>query len=298
MDRKTSKYDLVYDGIVRKIEGGKWSPGDRLPSEAALGEEYGVSLGTVQRSLRMLESEGLVVRRHGSGTYVAAALPMQNEILVHFFVADGKPENQSTPLPLYLKVLNITSTPRKGPWTRFLGHKGETIKIERIINVNLEFQLYTELYLERARFKQLLQVPKHQLDGPGLFRRMYDARQLPPRRFIYEMWLATPPADVAQHIQAGRRSTLHALGNARFRSSGCPAVLLDRLYSADQQTPADGRASERRCRQDTLFCRSRAPAAPGYGVRPQNHAPGSVDGQVAASLRSRGTPGSFALGRR
>jgi GntR family transcriptional regulator len=266
MGRKKSKYDLVYDGIVRKIEGGKWSPGDRLPSEAALGDEYGVSLGTVQRSLRMLESEGLVVRRHGSGTYVAAALPTQSEILVHFFVADGKPENQSTPLPLYLKVLNITSTSKKGPWTRFLGHKGETIKIERIINVNLEFQLYTELYLERARFKQLMQVPKHQLDGPGLFRRMYDARQLPPRRFIYEMWLATPPADVAQHIQLDLdRHCTHwetlAFGhrdiplfysiayippsNRRLRMDVHPSVDVDKThYSAE---------AERLRRQDTEF---------------------------------------------
>lgn len=201
MDHGKPKYDLVYEDIVRKIESGKWSPGDRLPSEAALAKGYDVSLGTIQRSLRILESEGIVVRRHGSGTYVAAALPTQSEILVHFFVADGKPESQSTPLPLFLKVLNVSSISKKGPWTRFLGHKGETIKIERIINVNLEFQLYTELYLERTRFKRLLEVPKHQLDGAALFRRMYDARQLPPRRFIYEMWLATPPTGVARHIK-------------------------------------------------------------------------------------------------
>jgi GntR family transcriptional regulator len=201
VDRKTPKYDIIYREILRKIEAGEWSPGDRLPSEATLANEHDVSLGTVQRSLRILEAEGLVVRRHGSGTYVAAALPTQNEILVHFFVADGKPENQSKPLPLYLKILDITSMRKRGPWTRFLGHNGETIKIERIINVNLEFQLYTELYLERERFKHLLEVPKHQLDGPSLFRRMYDTRQLPPRRFLYEMWLATPPENVVPHIR-------------------------------------------------------------------------------------------------
>lgn len=201
MDRKKSKYDLVYEEIVRRIETGEWSPGDRLPSEAALAEERGVSLGTVQRSLRMLEAEGLVVRRHGSGTYVAAAVPTQNEILVHFFVADGKPESQSTPLPLYIKVLNVSAVSKKGPWSRFLGHKGDTIRIDRIVNVNLEFQLYTELYLERSRFKHLLEVPKHQLDGAALFRRMYDSRQLPPRRFLYEMWLAKPTAEIARQIQ-------------------------------------------------------------------------------------------------
>jgi len=45
-------------------------PGDRLESESALAARLGVSLPTVREALSTLAHEGLVSRRHGSGTYV------------------------------------------------------------------------------------------------------------------------------------------------------------------------------------------------------------------------------------
>lgn len=58
--------------IVRtEIERGMYRPGDRLPSETEMIQKYGVSRITVRQALSELESEGVVVRRHGRGTYVA-----------------------------------------------------------------------------------------------------------------------------------------------------------------------------------------------------------------------------------
>lgn len=47
------------------------SPGDRLPSEAALSEMLGVSTITLREALSVLAHRGFIERRHGSGTYVA-----------------------------------------------------------------------------------------------------------------------------------------------------------------------------------------------------------------------------------
>ena len=47
--------------------------GLRLPGERDMAERLGVSRGTVQRALLFLETRGVVVRRHGSGTYAAEA---------------------------------------------------------------------------------------------------------------------------------------------------------------------------------------------------------------------------------
>jgi GntR family transcriptional regulator len=57
-----------------------WAAGDRLPSEPALAEELGVSRVTVRAALSKLESEGLVDRRHGSGTYVNSVKPLVNSL--------------------------------------------------------------------------------------------------------------------------------------------------------------------------------------------------------------------------
>ncbi|MFG2219551.1 GntR family transcriptional regulator [Streptomyces sp. NPDC048685] len=45
-------------------------PGEQLPSQAELTKRYSVSRATVQRALRDLQDEGLVVARQGSGVFV------------------------------------------------------------------------------------------------------------------------------------------------------------------------------------------------------------------------------------
>jgi GntR family transcriptional regulator len=53
-----------------QITRGTREPGSALPSEAALGEQYGVSRITVRRALQDLADQGYVRRRHGRGTFV------------------------------------------------------------------------------------------------------------------------------------------------------------------------------------------------------------------------------------
>src|SRR5919201_1098957 len=51
---------------------GRHRPGDRLPPEHELGAMLGVSRGTLRTALERLESTGEIVRRQGSGTFVAS----------------------------------------------------------------------------------------------------------------------------------------------------------------------------------------------------------------------------------
>ena len=64
-------YGQVKAFIKKRISAGTWKPGDPVPSEAVLMEQFGVSRMTVNRALRELMGEGLVTRIQGSGTFVA-----------------------------------------------------------------------------------------------------------------------------------------------------------------------------------------------------------------------------------
>jgi GntR family histidine utilization transcriptional repressor len=68
---KTPIYDQVKAFVRQRISQGLWKPGDPVPSESALMQQFGVSRMTVNRALRELVSEGLVRRVQGSGTFVA-----------------------------------------------------------------------------------------------------------------------------------------------------------------------------------------------------------------------------------
>jgi GntR family transcriptional regulator len=64
-----TKYEELCDGLRREIRS-KLQPGNALDSERSLVERFGVSRVTVRRALDQLDAEGLIVRVHGSGTYV------------------------------------------------------------------------------------------------------------------------------------------------------------------------------------------------------------------------------------
>ncbi len=72
-DVQVPKYQQVLDTIKTDILSGRYQPGQKLPSEAALLKRFGTSRITVGRALRELQQAGLVQRRAGSGTFVASA---------------------------------------------------------------------------------------------------------------------------------------------------------------------------------------------------------------------------------
>ena len=66
-------YIQVKQHILEQIKGGKFKPGDKLPSEKELTDLFGVSRVTVRNALGELQSEGIIVRISGKGTFVADA---------------------------------------------------------------------------------------------------------------------------------------------------------------------------------------------------------------------------------
>src|SRR5690606_34363097 len=71
-------YEGVESELRRAIENGGWKPGFKLPSERELAERFQCARMTVRRALQELQAEGLIARRHGSGSYVADLQPMSN----------------------------------------------------------------------------------------------------------------------------------------------------------------------------------------------------------------------------
>ncbi len=67
----TPAYLQVKEFIQQHISSGEWRPGDPVPSEATLMQQFGISRMTVNRALRELSAEGMVTRVQGLGTFVA-----------------------------------------------------------------------------------------------------------------------------------------------------------------------------------------------------------------------------------
>jgi GntR family transcriptional regulator len=68
---KTPLYLQARQYLLSLVEDGTFQPGEQLPSEADLAVQLGISRPTLREALHNLEQEGLIVRRHGVGTFVS-----------------------------------------------------------------------------------------------------------------------------------------------------------------------------------------------------------------------------------
>jgi DNA-binding LacI/PurR family transcriptional regulator len=64
-------YAFIKRELKNQIENGELTEGDRIPSEAELARQYGVSRNPTRQALRDLEFEGYIVRTPGRGSFVA-----------------------------------------------------------------------------------------------------------------------------------------------------------------------------------------------------------------------------------
>ena len=64
------KYIHISNDLKNKIIDGTFKANEKLPSEKELGLEYDASKMTVKQALDILVSEGLIIKRRGSGTFI------------------------------------------------------------------------------------------------------------------------------------------------------------------------------------------------------------------------------------
>ena len=69
-NKKYFGYKAIAGDIRSKIEEGIIPPGERIETEYALSQKYEVNRMTARHALSLLEEEGFVIRRQGSGTFV------------------------------------------------------------------------------------------------------------------------------------------------------------------------------------------------------------------------------------
>lgn len=81
-------YEQIYDDIYNKIAVKEWKPGQRIPSEMQLCNQYGVSRITVRKAIDDMVHSGYLNRQRGKGTFVQKA-PVENKVSKFFTFGDA-----------------------------------------------------------------------------------------------------------------------------------------------------------------------------------------------------------------
>lgn len=70
-ETERKNWQAVQEEVRRRIHARIWAPGEMIPNEQDLAEEFGCARATVNRALRNLSEAGLLERRRKAGTRVA-----------------------------------------------------------------------------------------------------------------------------------------------------------------------------------------------------------------------------------
>jgi GntR family transcriptional regulator len=83
-------YAQIVEQVVAKVMAGQWAAGHALPSIRELAAACKVSVITVKRAYLELEHAGVIVTRHGKGSFVAERLDATRALAAGQFEAQLK----------------------------------------------------------------------------------------------------------------------------------------------------------------------------------------------------------------
>src|SRR5688572_7147653 len=99
-------YLQVRDALVERIGKGEWKPGTAIPNEVELAREFGISSGTMRKALDLLETQRVLSRKQGRGTFVNdhSSISLASRFW-RISTSDGTPMTGDT------KTIEIVETP-------------------------------------------------------------------------------------------------------------------------------------------------------------------------------------------
>ena len=112
MTERTTIWREIERALRIEIEQGRYRPGEKLPTEAALAKRFSVNRHTVRRALAALQTDGLTYARRGAGVFVAAkptTYPIGARVRFHQnLIAAGQ-----TPMKEILRLETVAAAPRE-----------------------------------------------------------------------------------------------------------------------------------------------------------------------------------------
>lgn len=209
IDMPGQKADKCCEAFVKTIERGYWRPGDFLPTEKEIAAILPVSIGTVQTALRRLAHGGIIDRTRGLGTKITTPFDSVDEPKHVRFLAD----NGTSILSQDVKLISVEETTSQGAWSDYLGAHASYIRIVRYIDVNHEFTIYNECFLEVARFRPLLDIATETFQLVHLRMILHDRFNSPTLGFTQKICFFTPTLAVADIIgcPAGTQALKHEI---------------------------------------------------------------------------------------
>ncbi len=148
------RYLVLHNTITKLVHDGDLQPGQQLPSDDELARTLSLSVGTIQKTMALLQQDALIERRQGAGTFVTdPSADMRDVWHFRFLDADG------TFSPLRAEAVFRKIIQKRGPWSDYMKQAERYLKVRRIIAVDDAFSFLSDFYFDGERFASLADEP-------------------------------------------------------------------------------------------------------------------------------------------
>jgi GntR family transcriptional regulator len=220
-------YQRIQGAIRKRIDAGQLRPGDAVASERDLAKIHQVSLMTARHALASLEREGIVERRRGIGTFVAAPKIHFNKLMSY------TEQMASRSLIAASKVLfaKVSENESEAAARLSLPPTSRVIKLERVRHAGGEPFALETCYIGAAEFPGLLETPLGRESLFGILERNYKV-ELGYADEEVDATAADP--HIAELLSIPRRDPLLRIRQVIYSSKGKAIMYVLGFYRSDR----------------------------------------------------------------
>jgi len=222
-------YKRIQGAILKRLESGQLKPGDAVDSERELARIHRVSLMTARHALTALEREGMVVRRRGSGTFIAPPKIHFNKLMSYTEQMAGRSLGASSKL----LSLGVIDNEQEIAARLALPAASRLIKLERLrLGADEPFAVET-CYLSAEDFAGLTNAP---LDRVSLFSILEHDYGLEIAHADEEIDATTADPHTARLLSVPHGTPVLRIRQAIYSTKGKATLYVLGLYRSDRHT--------------------------------------------------------------
>jgi len=217
-------YREVQWRITRALAAGQWKPGEAIPSETQLAQQFGVSIGTIRRAIDELVAGRILVRQQGRGTFVATHT--EDRTLLYFFHVVGKDGRREFPVS-ELQGFRKERSDEQDERDFGLVRGTRVVRVQNLLKLEGQPVVLDAITVPTEQFPKLDEAAFRNREGTiyGLYQARYGVNVV---RISERLSAVLPPAAVAAVL--GMRA-------------GQPALFLRRIAYSYNDSPVEYRRS-------------------------------------------------------
>jgi GntR family transcriptional regulator len=218
------------DVIAAAITTGEYSPGAQLPAEAQMASNLGVSRATLRDALRQLQDRGLIIRRHGRGTFVAKR-PIPKDLNRNFGITAMIRSGGYRP---GTRGLEIRADAADRDLAESLGlAPGDPVTILERVRLADDRPVVWSRDVVPRRFLDVADAEAMSGDDVSLYGLLYKLHQVTVYRGIAELSPKPATASLAERLQVRRGAPLLYIKQVDYDGSGTPVLCSVEYHVSD-----------------------------------------------------------------